>query len=150
MAEATNYCYPQRWQTATAGSEALGDSVLLQFGMFLNFQWVWWGVLVVVGYALLFAANTALTYSFRQAPGRLAAMGGKGLDTEKENVLKALMGQEKKEEELAFTPMTLVFKRLSYFVPKPGGAKGVRSAGSASLCKEYSLRAPWPVMCNCR
>lgn len=110
---AINEMTTSRW----AGGE--GQQALEEFGIFTSRLWIWMGILALWGFYALYALISHFSLTYTSGPKKRAFLSA-----------SAAAVSETKEKldyrklALNFVPVTLAFKDLKYFVPRPGKSQG--------------------------
>lgn len=98
-----------RW----AGGE--GNQALEEFGIFTSRLWIWMGIVALWGFYILYALISHFSLTYTNGPRKRAFLSASAVakveDEEKLDYRKLA---------LDFIPVTLAFRNLNYFVPKPG------------------------------
>uniref|UniRef100_A0A6U0YCP6 ABC transporter domain-containing protein n=1 Tax=Polytomella parva TaxID=51329 RepID=A0A6U0YCP6_9CHLO len=123
--------------TAYNSTEAFGLYVLKYRGFFHSQKWVWIGIGAQFGFVILLVVVQALFLQYLPSPvGAFnPILPDEGEDEDEDGNLKEAavvaikerkMGEELRASmsprttTLAFTPMSMTFRDINYFVPKPG------------------------------
>ncbi|VVA97859.1 unnamed protein product [Arabis nemorensis] len=112
-----------RWmdQPSSDNSTRLGLAVLKIFDVFTNPSWYWIGVGVLLGFAILFNILVTLALTYLNPIEKTQAMASKGNAEENraENDLESKITYVKRGMVLPFTPLTMSFDNVNYYVDMP-------------------------------